>query len=293
MKTGPVAAPSIEIIIPARDAAELIGECIDSVTRQIADGDVLTVVDDASADETAEIAERHGARVLRMTARRGPYGARQSAGMASEADVLVFLDARCRVKDGWLESHRDAMRRDDVALSCSEVVAVASDSLASRVAARQQPFRLQATVPDGDALPYYPTCNLGVRASAFREVGGFAEVRSGGDADLCWRIQRAGLGRLAVDNRRLVQWIPRDSLRALAEQWRRYGLARAVLDSAVETSAPAGQRCSALAAVRAARSELRGALSDPLVGVLTVLMYGLQWWSYRSEMRRRLRQARR
>jgi hypothetical protein len=46
------------------------------------------------------------------------------------------------------------------------------------------------------AHPYKPmgvTANLLVRRTAFEAVGGFAEgIRSGGDADLCWRMQDAG-----------------------------------------------------------------------------------------------------
>jgi glycosyltransferase involved in cell wall biosynthesis len=266
------------------------------VLRQVGQNDVVTVVDDASTDGTADIAERHGARVLRLGNPRGPYAARQRAAMASNADVLVFLDTRCRVQPGWLESHRRAMRSGDVALSCSEVVAVAGGSLASRVAARQQPFRIGATVPATGKMPYYPTCNLGVRTSAFKAVGGFKEVRSGGDADLCWRIQRSGLGGLAVDHRQLVHWIPRDSMKALAEQWRRYGTARAELDYATRTLTSPEHRLAPAAALSGARSEFRGVLMDPksaLVRVLTVAMYGLQRWSYETEIRRRLRQARR
>jgi glycosyltransferase involved in cell wall biosynthesis len=287
---------SIDVVIPARDAATLIGECVDAAVAQLRDGDVLTVVDDGSVDGTAEIAERHGAHVVRLDSPHGPYAARQRAGMVSDADVLVFLDARCRVRDGWLESHRSAMHSDDAALSCSEVVVVAGRSLASHVAARQQPFRIRATVPEGGGLPYYPACNLGVRTSAFKAVGGFADIRSGGDADLCWRIQRAGLGRLVVDDRRLVHWIPRDSLRALAEQWSRYGTARAALDHSMRTSASPEYRLFPRASLRAVRLESLAVVHDPksaLVAGVSVLMYGLQWWSYAREMRRRVRQSRR
>jgi hypothetical protein len=72
-------------------------------------------------------------------------------------------------------------------------------------------------------MDYFATCNLGVRSSAYRAVGGFRQMRSGGDADLCWRIQQAGLGHMGVDRRVLMEWQPRTSLWELVEQFYRYG----------------------------------------------------------------------
>jgi len=41
-------------------------------------------------------------------------------------------------------------------------------------------------------LPYGQTANLAVRAEIFRQVGLFRpQLTTGGDADLCWRIQQA------------------------------------------------------------------------------------------------------
>ena len=95
-------------------------------------------------------------------------------------------------------------------------------------------------------LDYFPTCNLGVSRTAFEAVGGFASVRSGGDADLCWRIQRSGHGRLAADRRVLMSWQPRSSLRQLVEQTFRYGKGHSTLlasyapQESVSQTSPAG-----------------------------------------------------
>jgi hypothetical protein len=65
------------------------------------------------------------------------------------------------------------------------------ESIAGRYA------RLRRVIDQTNTLqmrrPYAKTANCAVRRSAFEEVGGFAdEVRSGGDADLCFRLQHAG-----------------------------------------------------------------------------------------------------
>jgi GT2 family glycosyltransferase len=44
-----------------------------------------------------------------------------------------------------------------------------------------------------DAWPFAQTANAAVRREAFEQVGGFEEsLRSGGDADLCFRLRAAG-----------------------------------------------------------------------------------------------------
>ena len=92
-----------------------------------------------------------------------------------------------------------------------------------------QPFSIPCRGPVPGRPDYYPTANLGIDRTAFEKVGGFRAMRSGGDADICWRIQEQRLGRMAVDTRVLMEWEPRTTLRELASQWKRYGRGTAYL----------------------------------------------------------------
>jgi hypothetical protein len=70
---------------------------------------------------------------------------------------------------------------------------------------------------------YAQTANCAVRRAAFDAVGGFrADVRSGGDADLCFRIRAAGW---ALEDRpeAVVLHRSRTSLRKLLRQRARHG----------------------------------------------------------------------
>jgi glycosyltransferase involved in cell wall biosynthesis len=281
---------SLTVVIPVHNAAGLLDACLSSVSAQLGPDDQVVVADDASDDNTVLIAEAHGATVLRLPEQRGPYVARQQAADATESWGLVFIDARCRAQPGWLDSHRDLLARTGVALSCSGVLTVAGRSLASRVAAYLQPFRPDATLV-GHRLPYFPTCNLGVLRAAFDQVGGFGEMRSGGDADLCWRIQDDGLGEFAVDPEVLVEWVPRQSVRDLAAQMARYGTAAARLNSSTSNAKPTPVPWGEHA--RAVRDDLRSRRAAPhVIAVAYAVLAGQRFAQAWERARLSLRRAR-
>lgn len=81
------------VIIPALDEEQGIGRVLDDLPRDRLIE--VVVVDNGSSDRTAEIAELHGARVVRQSERG--YGAACLLGIAAarpkSPDILVFLDA--------------------------------------------------------------------------------------------------------------------------------------------------------------------------------------------------------
>jgi glycosyltransferase involved in cell wall biosynthesis len=62
--------PSLMVVIPALNEEDAIGDVVRSVKRALPHA-ALLVIDDHSSDNTASVAERAGAKVTRLTARRG------------------------------------------------------------------------------------------------------------------------------------------------------------------------------------------------------------------------------
>jgi hopene-associated glycosyltransferase HpnB len=103
------ASRSIAVIIPARDEAALIGDCVRSLLQQNYRGRIdLIAVDDGSLDGTAEVARRAAAgigaetrlEVLRGAALPGGWSGKLwamsqgvEAASALQADYLLFTDA--------------------------------------------------------------------------------------------------------------------------------------------------------------------------------------------------------
>jgi glycosyltransferase involved in cell wall biosynthesis len=214
---------SIEVIIPVRNMADHLPKVLQPLLAQLADGDRISVVDDASTDDTEAVARSLGANVVSLTASQGPYYARQVVASRSSADILLFVDGRSRPRPGLLDAHRALQANDGVALSCTHVRTLSGSTLAGRIA----PLADNFSIPRMGAVPgkpgYFPTANLGVDRTAFEKVGGFRKMRSGGDADICWRIQEQSLGTMAVHPDVLMDWEPRTTLRELLSQFKRYG----------------------------------------------------------------------
>jgi hypothetical protein len=91
----PAMTADVAVIIPCHNYGRYLGEAIESVLAQYVRPAEILVVDDASTDETAEVAARYadrGARYIRGEWRS--VGAARNAGLAAtDAEYLVFLDA--------------------------------------------------------------------------------------------------------------------------------------------------------------------------------------------------------
>ncbi|MBC7265034.1 MAG: glycosyltransferase [Chloroflexi bacterium] len=95
---------SVSVVIPAYNAAATIAECLTALNAQSlprTDYEVI-VVDDGSIDDTADIAARYGARVLRQ-ANSGPAAARNRGVNEARADIVLFTDSDCVPSPEWLE----------------------------------------------------------------------------------------------------------------------------------------------------------------------------------------------
>ena len=93
------------VLVPAHDEQAVIAATLGDIRAELAEGDTLLVVADNCRDKTAEIARSLGARVIERNDpdRRGK-GYALDFGIAHIAadppDVLVVIDADCRVEPG-------------------------------------------------------------------------------------------------------------------------------------------------------------------------------------------------
>jgi glycosyltransferase involved in cell wall biosynthesis len=83
----------ISVVIPAHNAAETLGDCLQAILSSDHAEYEVVVVDDASTDTTARIAEELGCRVVRLPENTGAAQAKNTGARHARGDVLLFTDA--------------------------------------------------------------------------------------------------------------------------------------------------------------------------------------------------------
>lgn len=114
--------PRLTVIIPAHDASTTVGPAIASVLDQGRDDVEVIVVDDASRDDTAAVAQAvaddaaTSVTVIRQDRNQGVSAARNTALRAARGEIIVFLDADDVQLPGFLDTVDRTLRGDVEAL---------------------------------------------------------------------------------------------------------------------------------------------------------------------------------
>lgn len=116
-RTGDPPQGTYSVIIPAYNAASTLPECLESIYGQSCLERLVEVivVDDASTDDTAEIALAYGCRVINSPVRQGPASARNRGAAEACSERLLFVDADIVLPEDALAGFDECFRaRPDV-----------------------------------------------------------------------------------------------------------------------------------------------------------------------------------
>jgi len=215
----------VSVVIPARNAADLLPFQLAALERQDYEGEwEVVVVDNGSTDDTARAtaswAHRLPLRVLGARDKPGVSYARNTGIRSARGDLVVFCDADDEVSTAWLRAMVEASRESDAVggpLDDTKLNHPAIRSWHSTVLA-------QAPRPASGFLPAVPGGNFAVWIDVLESLGGFSEEYTQGaeDTEFCWRLQLAGY-RLGFAQQAIVHIRTRDNLRALSRQFFRNG----------------------------------------------------------------------
>ena len=92
----------VSIIIPAYNAEDTLGECLEACKTQTHPEVEIIVVDDGSSDATSQITADMGVSCLTQT-NAGPAAARNHGARVAKGEILAFTDADCIPEPEWIQ----------------------------------------------------------------------------------------------------------------------------------------------------------------------------------------------
>ncbi len=228
-ESAPRSQPRISAIVCTRNGSATLGECLAALMRQRAADHEVLVVDDGSADVTAEIAKAFPSVRYFHQDHAGLSAARNRGMKEAAGEILAFTDDDCIPDEEWL-------MRIGQALDDPQWAAAGGANIPPRP--RNRTEALVDSAPGGpvhvllndEEAEHLPGCNLCIRKAALEGIGGFHEDfrTAGDDVDVCWRLRAAG-GRLRFVPGAFVWHHRRCSLGAFLRQQSGYGKAEALL----------------------------------------------------------------
>jgi GT2 family glycosyltransferase len=270
--------PGVDVVVPFLGSAASLGGLVARLSSlQLRDGDTVTVADNRPAGEPV-VDGRGRVAVVRAPERRSSYHARNAGAAAGRAEWLVFLDGDVEPPADLLDRYFDVRPGERTGVL---VGGVRDEEVGPGGPAVARYTELRRSMDQSNTLGlgewgYAQTANCAVRRAAFDDVDGFRpDVRSGGDADLCFRIRAAGWGMESRADA-FVLHRSRTSLRKLLRQRARHGAGAGWLAERYPGSFPK-RRWPGLAVwaltseARAAADAARGRRDDALVHAIEPL----------------------
>lgn len=181
----------ISVVIPTCGRPELLRQCLRRLTaraQEMAEGTFEVIVtDDGRPEQWVKNMLAHEFPAVRWTAGRrcGPAANRNHGATLATGEVLVFLDDDCLPSARLLAEYARAFQADPN-LAAAE----------GRIVADRKPQRMDEESPINETGGLFWSCNVAVRAAAFRRLGGFDERfphAAMEDVEFRSRLHRAGL----------------------------------------------------------------------------------------------------
>ena len=226
--------PSVSVIIPVRDRAEELSECLASVFAQEYPRELMEVivVDDGSTDDTPEVARRFPCMLLSNTFSRGQSYCRNMGAREASGEILAFLDSDCVAERTWLKELVIWFVWDPIGVVGGYVDGYFTKTAIDRYEQAASPLNIgkrQLIGSDDSSTFYVPTCNLLARKKVFEETSGFRpDLLVGEDVDFCWRMRDRGHILLYVPGGR-VKHKHRSGLWNMLRRRKDYGTSEALL----------------------------------------------------------------
>jgi len=174
--------PALSIIIPTLNEAQSIRATVEALAHVRGNIEVI-VVDGGSGDLTTEIARQNGAKIIMSERGRGLQ--MHSGARVARGEVLLFLHADTTAPPDAAERIAEALARDAGVAGGNFAIRFDGNGRAARFLTWLYPQLGKLGLCYGDS-------GIFVRASAYRQIGGFKSFPIFEDLDFVRRLRRCG-----------------------------------------------------------------------------------------------------
>jgi GT2 family glycosyltransferase len=185
-------APFASVIVPVRNDAARLGECLECLANSAFRDFEVIVADDASGDGSGAAAQKFpGVKVVTLAAQGGAGAARNAAANIARGEILVFVDADVCVGTGTVGALASALAR---APELSAVFGNYDDEPGNPALISQyRNLLIHYMHAEGadEASIFFSGCGA-IRRRVFVATGGFREGHLLEDIELGRRLLRAG-----------------------------------------------------------------------------------------------------
>jgi len=233
----------ISVVIPAYNAALTLNECLQAVGNSDYDEYEVIVVDDASTDDSADVASRYACRVVRLEENVGAAAAKNLGAKEARGDIILFTDADILLRPDTLRLVAENLEDPTV----TGVVGLLGkklkyDNFCSQFKNLWMHYTYARLAESRDAergVGLFYTSIAAIRRAVFLRMGGFDVNYRGAsiteDIEFGQRLLTAG-HKVRIDGRLTVEHLKYYSLADLLRtDWRRaFGLTKTWLRKMLE-----------------------------------------------------------
>jgi len=212
------------VVIPAYNAEKTIGRTVDALLNQNYPKKQyeIIVADDGSTDNTAEISEKHHAKVIRLK-HFGPANARNVGAKHAKGSIILFTDADCVPDRNWIKQMLEPFKDSDVVGVSGAYRTLNKNKLIARFIGLEI-AQSHERMSKMNNIDFIGTFSAGYRKSVFLKFRGFStkyKMADAEDTDLSYRIDKTGM-KMVFQPRAVVSHPHPDSLwKYMRQKYRR------------------------------------------------------------------------
>lgn len=187
------------VIIPVYNRPDEVGELFQSLVSQSLKDFEVIVVEDGSSVPCEDVINKYRDKLdvhYYSKPNSGPGQTRNYGAERSKGEFLLILDSDCILPEGYLQAIEDELHREEAdAFGGPDRAHDSFTRVQKAINYAMTSFFTTGGIRGGKKKmdKFYPrSFNMGVRAEAYRALGGFSNMRFGEDIDFSIRIFKAG-----------------------------------------------------------------------------------------------------